>query len=141
MKKYLFASMLAACVLMAATAQDKNRPAPVTITGTVKASDSNAVLITADGKEYAIFTMDRGRENRPDGEPRPTPPGDKVPDGQPPKMVTKEEVMALDGKKVSVTGFIPNADDGRRNASKDAPKDAPKFLKDGALMITSYEIK
>ena len=118
MKKYVFAGLLAACVLFIAAAQERKRPEPVTVTGTVRVSDSAAVIVTADGKEYTLVTMGEP----PSGGKRPSggnPPAGNPPDGTPPQTVTQEELSMLDGKLVSVTGFIPPAADADR---KDAPK-------------------
>ena len=153
MKKYIFAGLLAASIFFIAAAQEQKRPAPVTITGTVTVSDSVAVIVTSDGKEYTIVTMDGERKRPPefaegDGKRPPEPPKNagkgknKENPPQPPRPVTKDEVMMLEGQLVSITGMIPSDTDEKR---KDAPKphtdDWPTPAKDGYIIIHSYEVE
>ncbi|MCR5764105.1 MAG: hypothetical protein K6G00_12060 [Treponema sp.] len=160
MKKYVFASMIAACALFIAAAQELKRPELVTITGTVKVSGDVAVIVASDGKEYTLVTMDNhggrppaGKGDRPkgDGNPPPEPPkersgsnrrGNPPSEGMPPEFVTKDELLMLDGKLVSVTGLIPDAGKKERADAPEPPagEEMPAASKDGYFMIHSYEV-
>ncbi len=132
----------AACVFVFAAAAQNARskppkmPDPVSISGTVKdaGSGSSAAVVLSgnDGKEYEIIVM-----KGPQGHA-----GKDMPhDGK--KPVTEDEIKALVGKDVKMTGYFmkPMVD----KAPKDMPENGKKpenmpDIKENSFAVMFYEV-
>ena len=149
MKKSFFSVSFAFALAAAVYAQgapDKHwqkMPEPVSISGTVKIAEVDkhkvAFVLTDSGKEYVLLGV-QGDEPAPQP---PRPPKDDgrnappPPDGgkERPAAVKMDELAAVAGKKVTLTGFFP---DFPQDAPAAKEKAAGSLGKDGAFMLTGY---
>lgn len=143
MKKTIIAIALCLAALAFISAQNNPKPEPVTVTGSVTEFGSKLILTTTDGKVFTILNSDempKPPKNRGDKQPEKAPPKDF--EKNPPKHITAKELLALDGKTVSITGFIPQlpADfQDKKTEAEDDNMKLPQPSKDGFFMVISYK--
>ncbi len=142
MKKSIFAMFLCFIAAACITAQNRPKPEQLTVTGSITQFGSNLILTTTDGKVFTVMNSDEMPPKPPKNSGEKLPPEAKEFENNPPKQVTAKELLALNGKTVSITGFIPQfPPEFQDNKPEMADKDMklPQPSKDGFFMVISYK--